>query len=58
MVSLRGLAGDFYEYDEDNYCIKGRRSGKKYQMGDPVKVEIVRVNMEKKQIDFSLVSES
>lgn len=57
MIPIRGLAGDFYEYDEDNYCIKGRRTGKKYQMGDPVVIEVVRVNMEKKQIDFSLVSD-
>jgi ribonuclease R len=57
MIPIRGLGGDFYEYDEDNYCIRGRRTGKKYQMGDPVQIEVVRVNMEKKQIDFSLVSE-
>jgi ribonuclease R len=57
MIPVRMLAGDFYEYDEDNYCIKGRRTGKKYQMGDPVVIEVVRVNMEKKQIDFSLVSD-
>jgi ribonuclease R len=56
MIPIRGLGGDFYEYDEDNYCIRGRRTGKKYQMGDPVQIEVVRVNMEKKQIDFSLVS--
>jgi ribonuclease R len=57
MIPIRGLAGDFYEYDEDNYCIRGRRTGKKYQMGDPVKIEILRVNMEKKQIDFALSAE-
>ncbi|HLO59433.1 MAG TPA: ribonuclease R [Bacteroidales bacterium] len=56
MIPIRGLGGDFYEYDEDNYCIRGRRTGKKYQMGDPVQIEVVRVNMEKKQIDFSLVA--
>jgi ribonuclease R len=57
MVPIRGLAGDFYEYDEDNYCIRGRRTGRKYQMGDPVAIEVIRVNMERKQIDFSLVEE-
>jgi ribonuclease R len=54
MIPLRGLAGDFYEYDEDNYCIRGRRSGKKYQMGDPVRIEVLRVNLARKQIDFAL----
>jgi len=57
MIPIRNLAGDFYEYDEDNYCIRGRRTGKKYQMGDPVQIEVVWVNMEKKQIDFTLVAD-
>jgi ribonuclease R len=57
MIPVRNLTGDFYEYDEDNYCILGKRTGKKYQMGDPVQIEVVRVNMEKKQIDFSLVAD-
>ena len=57
MIPIRGLAGDFYEYDEENYCIKGRRTGKRYQMGDLVQIEVLRVNMEKKQIDFALVAD-
>ncbi len=57
MIPMRGLAGDFYEYDEDNYCIRGRRTGKKYQMGDPLKIEVARVNMVRKQIDFALASD-
>jgi ribonuclease R len=57
MIPMRALAGDFYEYDEDNYCIRGRRTGKKYQMGDPLKIEVVRVNMVRKQIDFAPVSD-
>jgi ribonuclease R len=57
MIPIRGLAGDFYEYDEDNYCIRGRRTGKKYQVGDPILIEVVRVNMARKQIDFALATE-
>lgn len=57
MIPIRELAGDFYEYDEDNYCIRGRRTGKKYQMGDPIQITVVRVNMERKQIDFVLAGE-
>lgn len=57
MIPIRGLAGDFYEYDEDNYCIRGRRTGKKYQMGDPVRIEVARVNLARKQIDFALATE-
>jgi ribonuclease R len=54
MIPMRGLQGDFYEYDEDNYCIRGRRTGRIYQMGDPVRVEILRVNLQKKQVDLGL----
>jgi ribonuclease R len=54
MIPMRGLAGDFYEYDEDNYCIKGRRTGRKYQIGDPLRIEVVRVNQVRKQVDFAL----
>ncbi len=57
MIPMRGLAGDFYEYDEDNYCIRGRRTGKKYQMGDPVRIEVVRVNLARKQIDMALADQ-
>ncbi|MBN2612148.1 MAG: ribonuclease R [Bacteroidales bacterium] len=54
MIHLRTLQDDFYEYDEDNYCITGSHTGKKFQLGDNVKVEIVRANIQKKQLDFAL----
>jgi len=58
MIPIRNLAGDYYEYDEDNYWIKGRRTGKKYRIGDPVTIKVMRVNMIRKQIDFSLIEEN
>jgi len=57
MVSIRGLKGDFYEYDENNYCIRGRRHGKKYQIGDPVRIEVVKTNLVRKQVDFALIED-
>lgn len=57
LVPIRELQDDYYEYDEDNYCLTGRRTSKKYQLGDPVKVEILRTNLAKKQLDFVLVEE-
>ena len=57
MIPIRGLKGDFYEYDEDNYCIRGRKMGKKYQIGDPVRIEVVRTNLVRKQIDFALIND-
>jgi ribonuclease R len=52
MVSVRDLADDFYEYDEENYCIRGRTTGKLYTLGDRVKVEVVKADMQKKQLDY------
>lgn len=55
LVSVRDLTDDFYELDEENYCIIGRRSNKRFQLGDSVKVEVYRTNLSKKQLDFRLV---
>ena len=55
MVSIRDLSGDFYEYEEDNYCIRGRMTGKTYTLGDRVKIEVVRADLQKKQLDYRLV---
>ena len=41
----------------DNYCLNGRHHGKRYQLGDPVKVEVLRANLARKQLDFALVEE-
>lgn len=57
MISLRDLYGDFYEYDEKNYCINGKKTGKKFQLGDPIRVEIARANLAKRQLDFILAED-
>jgi ribonuclease R len=54
MVPMRELDDDFYEFDEKNYCLRGRRSKKIYQLGDKVKIKVVRANLERKQLDFTL----
>lgn len=55
MVPLHELTDDFYQFDEKNYCITGRRTHRKYQLGDEVEIEILRANLEKKQLDFKIV---
>ena len=57
MVPMFELTDDFYEFDEKNYCIIGRRTHKKYQLGDPIEIEIARANLERKQLDFRIVGE-
>ncbi len=52
MIHIRDLDDDYYEYDESNYCIRGRYSGREYRLGDRVKVEVVKADLEKKQLDY------
>jgi len=54
MVSIRELEDDYYEFDEDNYCIVGRTHRKIYQLGDKVNVVVTKANMAAKQLDFVL----
>jgi ribonuclease R len=55
MIRLRDLNDDFYVLDEKNYCIIGQRRKKKYQLGDEVRILVKKVDLAKRQIDFSLV---
>jgi len=57
MIRLRDIADDFYTLDEKNYCIIGQRKKRKYQLGDEVKIKVKRVDLAKRQIDFSLIVE-
>ena len=54
MIHIRELADDFFEYDEENYCIRGRNTGKEYMLGDRVDVEVVKADLQKKQLDYRL----
>jgi ribonuclease R len=54
MVRLSEIQGDHYFFDEDNYLIAGQRRGKKYQLGDHVRVVIRKADLLRKQVDFEL----
>ncbi|HOB85041.1 MAG TPA: ribonuclease R [Bacteroidales bacterium] len=55
MINIRELGDDYYEYDEDNYCLRGRSTGKVYTLGDKVRIEVVKADLQKKQLDFRMV---
>ncbi len=55
MVPMRDLDDDYYEFDEKNYCIIGRRKKRRYRLGDPVTIKVAQANLERKQLDFLLV---
>ena len=51
MIAMRDLGNDFYEFDEKNYCLIGRRHHQKFSLGDPIKIKVARANLAKKQLD-------
>jgi exoribonuclease II len=55
MILIRDLKDDYYEFDEKNFCLIGRRFHNRYQLGDPVRIRVSKANLEKKQLDFTLV---
>ena len=57
LVPVRELADDYYDFDEKNYCLVGRRNNVRYRLGDNVKVKVVRANLERKQLDFVLIDD-
>ncbi len=57
MIRLRDINDDFYVLDEKNYCIIGQRKKRKYQLGDKVTIKVKKVDLSKRQIDFSLVTQ-
>lgn len=57
LIPMRTLQDDYYEFDEANYCIAGRRKQRKFTIGDAVRIRIMRANLERKQLDFELADE-
>ena len=55
LVPIRDLEDDYYEFDEKNYCLMGRRKHRIYRLGDPIRIKVARANLERKQLDFALV---
>ncbi|MDR1259503.1 MAG: ribonuclease R [Tannerellaceae bacterium] len=54
LVHIRDLQDDYYEFDEKNYCLTGRRHRQHFRLGDPVTVQVAQANLERKQLDFVL----
>ncbi|WP_461787884.1 ribonuclease R [Pedobacter sp.] len=57
MIRLRDISDDFYVLDEKNYCIVGQRKKRTYQLGDEVKIRVKKVDLSKRQIDFTLMQD-
>jgi ribonuclease R len=55
LVHVSSLGDDYYVFDEEQHALSGRRTRKRYQLGDPVLVQVVRVDREARKIDFDLL---
>ena len=57
MISLREVRSDWYQFDEEKYETRGKASGRVFHLGDPVKIRVLRANLEQKILDYELVEE-
>ena len=54
MIRMEDLDDDYYDFDEKNYCLRGRRRHHVYNLGDPIRIKVANANLERKQLDFVL----
>ncbi|MEK7552191.1 MAG: ribonuclease R [Patescibacteria group bacterium] len=55
MIKLRDIGDDFYELNEKQYSLIGKKTKRKFQLGDKVQIKVKRVDLDQKQIDYALV---
>lgn len=57
LIHVRTMNDDYYHFREEQYCLIGEHTKKVFQIGDPIKVKLVNVNEDQKEIDFEIVQE-
>ena len=55
MVRVNAIPGDWFELNEKQYSLVGRRTGKKYRIGDAVKMRLKNVNLDAKELDWEVI---
>ncbi len=58
LVHVSSLANDYYHFDAPKHRLVGERSGQTFRLADPVRVRVVRVDLDDRKIDFELVDAS
>lgn len=54
LVHVSSMADDYYEFDDRSFSLTGRHTGKRFRIGDRVRVQLVNVNIDEAKIDFEL----
>jgi ribonuclease R len=57
LVPLDSLPDDVYRYDKASHTLSGRRPGRTFRLGDRVRVAVARVDLDRRELDFRLVTE-
>ena len=57
MVPLMTIGGDYYDFDEDEYVVRGQYTGKVYRLGDPVRIKVKSTNLDQRLLDYALITE-
>lgn len=58
LIKLRDLMDDSYQYDAKNHLVRGSRTGNEYQLGDEVKIKVMKADLARKQLDFKIVADN
>ncbi|NPA73054.1 MAG: RNB domain-containing ribonuclease, partial [Gammaproteobacteria bacterium] len=56
LVHITELGEDYFHYDNARHCLKGERTGKTYQLGDRIRVQVAQVNLDDRKVDLRFVS--
>lgn len=57
LIKLRDLMDDSYSYDSKNHLVQGARTGNQYQLGDQVRIRVMKANLIQKQLDFKIIND-
>lgn len=56
LVHITELGEDYFHYDASRHCLKGERTGKTYQLGDRIKVQVAQVNLDERKVDLRFIA--
>ncbi len=55
LVAMRDMHDDFYDFDPAEYTVTGRSTGRRFTLGDAVRIRVKRADLQKRQLDFDMV---
>jgi ribonuclease R len=56
LVHISTLPDDYYYFEEEGHSLTGRKSGRRFRLGDKVRVTVVRVDLQRRQLDFRVTA--